>query len=103
MWFIHQIQVICQVDITLLLRWLKQPILNSLEQNMETKQITSEWGISSYPALVAVHIKKGKIVTDNELVWNPDLPFTAMDIEQWLSLNGLYNFDIQPTGQESEQ
>lgn len=77
--------------------------ITQMEENMETKQIASEWGISSYPAFVAVHIKKGKIVKDNELVWNPDLPFTAMDIEQWLSLNGLYNFDVQPTGQEGEQ
>lgn len=64
--------------------------ITELDQKMETKRLSDDWGISSFPAFIALSVENGEIYINNNLQWTSEKPLTAVDIENWMELNGLY-------------
>lgn len=63
--------------------------ITELDEKLETKRLSEDWSISSYPAFVAVSVENGEITINNKLEWTNEKSITARDIEDWLQLNGL--------------
>ncbi len=64
--------------------------ITELEKNLETHRLLDDWGIQTYPSFMAVSVDENGITIDNTLEWNPELPMSAANVEQWLTENGLY-------------
>ncbi len=63
--------------------------ITELDQKMETKRLSEDWQVSSYPALVSVSYENNEIIINNKLEWTNDTSITAIDVEDWLELNGI--------------
>lgn len=63
--------------------------ITDLDENMETKRLSEDWNISSYPAFVAVSVEDGQYTIKNKLEWSNEKSITANDIKTWLEENGL--------------
>lgn len=72
--------------------------ITNLVRNMQTSRLADDWQISSYPAFAAVTVKNGNIIVNNQLEYTEDDPITVEKLEDWLSLNGLY----QSTSSQAE-
>ena len=64
--------------------------ITSLEDNLQTSQLRTDWQVSSYPAFVTCRYENGNITIDNTLQWDPQHPLSASEFTDWLQLNGLY-------------
>ena len=64
--------------------------ITELDEKMETKRLSEDWQVSSYPALIAVSYDNSTITVMNKLEWTNKKAITAKDIENWLQENGLY-------------
>ena len=60
-----------------------------LENNLNINRLKADWGISHYPAFIAVHNENGKINIENTLEWDPEKPLNAEQLTAWLTTNGL--------------
>lgn len=65
--------------------------ITSLEENMTTSRLSSEWNISGYPAFAAITVQNGKPTVINQLVWTDQKPITASSVEEWMEKNDLWN------------
>ncbi len=63
--------------------------ITELDQKMETKRLSEDWQISSYPAFVSVSNNNGEIIINNKLEWTNEKAITTTDVEEWLTLNGI--------------
>ncbi len=63
--------------------------ITELDQTMETKRLSEDWQVSSYPALVSVSNDNGEIIINNKLEWTNEKAITTTDVEEWLKLNGI--------------
>lgn len=63
--------------------------ITELDQKMETKRLSEDWQISSYPAFVSVSNDNGEIIINNKLEWTNEKAITTTDVEEWLTLNGI--------------
>ncbi len=64
-----------------------------LEDDLDINRLKADWGISRYPAFVAVRNENGEIHIENTLEWNPERPFSADQLTAWLATNGLTTAD----------
>lgn len=65
--------------------------ITDLDEKMETKRLSEDWQVSSYPALIAVTSNEdGSIQVTSKLEWTSKNSITAKDVENWLKENGLY-------------
>lgn len=60
-----------------------------LENSLNINRLKADWGISHYPAFIAVHNENGKINIENTLEWDPERPLNAEQLTSWLADNGL--------------
>ncbi|MCR5228951.1 MAG: hypothetical protein K6D03_02385 [Solobacterium sp.] len=81
-------QAVSGVDLDNLIEFVD---ITELEDKLETYRLKEEWGITSYPALIACKNKFGAVHIENRLEWNSESPMNATDVIQWLMLNGLYD------------
>lgn len=65
--------------------------ITELEQKLQTNRIKSEWGITNYPAFIAVRNNADGIEVLNRLEWNPASPMNELQLNRWLMLNNLYD------------
>lgn len=63
--------------------------ITELDQTMETKRLSEDWQVSSYPALVSVSYDNEEIMINNKLEWTNEKAITTTDVEEWLKLNGI--------------
>lgn len=68
-------------------------IVDLSELNPEDIPLTlaNDWGLSNFPAFVAVTVEDSKIKVLNKLEWTDDNPINKSSLENWLSENELYN------------
>lgn len=64
--------------------------ITNLIRTMQTYKLADDWQLSSYPAFAAVTVKNGNIIVNNKLENTSEHQITAEDLENWLTLNGLY-------------
>lgn len=53
-------------------------------------ELSSTWGVDTYPAFVACHVDGNEIVIDNTLTATSDQPISDSQLKQWLLLNNIY-------------
>lgn len=63
--------------------------ITPLEENLNSRRITAEWGIHSWPAFLCVSTDGQNITVASQLEWDSSSPMTASDIENWLEQSGL--------------
>ena len=63
--------------------------ITSLQQNLTTGRLSSDWGISRYPAFAAVTVADGAPKVLNVLEYDGEIPLSAAQVEDWLRENGL--------------
>lgn len=63
--------------------------ITELDEKMETKRLSEDWQIGSYPALLAVSSSDDQIQILNKLEWTSTKPITVSDVEKWLKENEL--------------
>lgn len=64
--------------------------ITELDQKLETKRLSEDWSVSSYPAFISVSYNNGEITVNNKLEWTNEKSITITDVINWLELNGIY-------------
>ncbi|NLA77916.1 MAG: hypothetical protein GX845_00025 [Erysipelothrix sp.] len=68
--------------------------MSKVAETMSPAKLFDDWGISKYPAFVAVHVEEGQKTIENTLQWDFAAPFSKEDIKQWMIDNDIWKGPI---------
>lgn len=68
--------------------------MSNVAKTMSPAKLHDDWGISRFPAFVAIKVEDGQKIIENSLEWDFSNPFSKEDIKAWMVLNEIWKGPI---------
>lgn len=64
--------------------------ISDLLANLEKNKLATDWGVTSYPAFIAVSVENGEFAVLNSIQYTTDDPINELDLKRWLAENEIW-------------
>lgn len=70
--------------------------MTKIREDMSPARLFNKWGITQYPAFVALEVSEKEKTILNVLEWSVSNPFSKDQVKQWMIENNIWKGPIEP-------